>query len=442
MRRVITLPKIYEEMRKSGNMSYRVHYILLGKRKVRRFPKREDAEKFQKYLETEIPKPENEWEMTVDIEELATVIKMLMRSKQVTNIDDVYACLTNNLAPNLIAHKTLTEASLEYLKIKKDEGRRDTILAKYEQVLSALAKAIGKKTPLLSDCTQKRIEQFLNAKKPGGRKYAHALLRAFFNWCINRKYIQQSPLTNIVLKKSPKKDSFNASVLHPVALKIILELVRNSPKVWYTFLILSMTGMRPHELMYTTTDPKDTLRWSDIAPHTKAIRIRREVSKTHSASTIVGTPSKLWGAIGQIPLEQFQSNDRVGLNYYHYRKVVAKLNHALSIAYEMFVAKGGVLLPTQSFTLRRDILRHSFASYSIHTIGIPATTLITRHSLQIMQTHYIGAATKEEADMYFGDVDVSEYLTYIAERMDTTIPTCNEYKHKDIRPKRLITHKD
>ena len=141
-------------------------------------------------------------------------------------------------------------------------------------------------------------------------------------------------------------------------------------------------------------------------------------------------------------MEQFQSNDRVGLNYYHYRKVVAKLNHALSIAYEMFVAKGGVLLPTQSFTLRRDILRHSFASYSIHTIGIPATTLITRHSLQIMQTHYIGAATKEEADMYFGDVDVSEYLTYIAERMDTTIPTCNEYKHKDIRPKRLITHKE
>ena len=435
-------PRIYMERRDSGNISYRVFYTLLGRKKTRRFKTQAEAERFREYLTTNIPSTKNEWQLSIDPNELTTIVKMIMRQKHVTEVDDVYACLSNNLIPNLLSHKTLAEAALEFAEVKSQEGRRDNLLTQYETVLSGLTTHMSKSKPLVSDCTESVINKFLSGKRPGGKKHTYTLLRAFFRWCINRKYIQQSPLENIILPKTPRKDNFNASIIHPIAMNILLEILKDTPALYHTFLLLSMTGMRPQELLPTTRDTKDTLRWNDIQPQTKAIRIRRDISKTHSASTIIGTPQRLWDTMSKIPIDQYQSNERVGVRYYYYKRTIQLLNKMLTIAYELFRKKGEVLLGTQSFTISRDILRHSFASYAIHTIGIPATALITRHSLQIMQSHYLGVATKEHADLYFNGCDVSDYIEYIRNKMDISIPPYSEYKRQS-HPimKRLISRK-
>ena len=434
------IPRIYTEER-YGKTSYRVYYQLLGRKKTRRFKTAEDAERFRDYLNSSIPTAPTEWEYDISEKELSAIVKMIMRQKNVTNIDDVYACLTNNLTPNIVSFKTVTEAALEFAEVKRLEGRRANLITQYEQVLSGLIKQLGKKTPKLSDCNQTTIEAYLKTKKIGGKKHAYVMLKSFFRWCISRKYMQLSPIDDVVLPKKVQKDNYNASVLHPLALNILLELTRPNLYIHITYLLLSMTGLRPQELLPTTKDTKDTLRWNDIQPQTKAIRIRRDISKTHSASTIIGTPQRLWGTLCEIPMQKYQSSDRIGINYYYYKKLTRHLNALLSLAYDLFIKKGGVLLPTQSFLITRDILRHSFASYAIHTIGIPATALITRHSLAIMQSHYLGVATKEDAELYFNGCEVTEYINYLKKQTDIALPTHKNYKHR-YRPimKRLLCH--
>ena len=74
-------PRIYMERRDSGNISYRVFYTLLGRKKTRRFKTQAEAERFREYLTTNIPSTKNEWQLSIDPNELTTIVKMIMRQK-------------------------------------------------------------------------------------------------------------------------------------------------------------------------------------------------------------------------------------------------------------------------------------------------------------------------------------------------------------------------
>ena len=82
------IPRIYTEER-YGKTSYRVYYQLLGRKKTRRFKTAEDAERFRDYLNSSIPTAPTEWEYDISEKELSAIVKMIMRQKNVTNIDDV-----------------------------------------------------------------------------------------------------------------------------------------------------------------------------------------------------------------------------------------------------------------------------------------------------------------------------------------------------------------
>jgi hypothetical protein len=77
---------------------------------------------------------------------------------------------------------------------------------------------------------------------------------------------------------------------------------------------------------------------------------------------------------------------------------------------EEYIRRNGRIIVKQSFQITRDIFRHSFANYAIEYFGAERTAKITRHSLLIMQHHYLGIATKETAKQYFEGMDISDYM--------------------------------
>lgn len=414
------ITKVYKEQR-HGKISYRVFYNdAHGVRHSKRFKTEAEAEKFREQMSII---PEEREDLFAKPEAVVRMIDMIMELKGVTKIKDVYACLNATLVPNLSVCTPFALAAEEFLRWRRQQGKRQSTMAIYEQVFERI-KTVGKKaTLLLIDCNMDLIQQVVSTREDGKARSASGmdrvliLLSAFFNWAVKMEYLPKSPLSKTYINRKGSNSGYNAKVIHPIAMNIIMESLKGTEHE-VVFALLAFAGIRPMEIIHQCKyHDKVPLKWTDIDPKLKAITIRRDNSKTHHQSTFVGTPSRLWDVLLQYNLLQFTRDEYVGYMQYQFTKVKNFLNEILTIAEKEFIKAGGILYPKQSFTITRDILRHSFVSYAIHYIGLIETAKISRHSLSIMQSNYIGIATEDDAKVYFEGMDVSCYLqAIVAER--------------------------
>lgn len=320
-------------------------------------------------------------------------------------------CLNSFLRPGIEYHKPLLIAFEEFIQCRKDAGKRLNTSNVYRRVFKHVIEAFHKKTPVVADLTTSVTESICSDKSMSFMKY----LATFCNWCIKRKYMVESPLSAIYIPKPREKGAYNATVIHPLAINVIMELLKDRKQFTaqdqVVIALLAFMGIRPYELNISRDrHDKIPLRWSDINPISKAITIRADNEKTKRTTTVIGLPERLWEVLSQFPQEQFASDKYVGYSTYRYKLLVDKLNAKLKVVEEEYIRRNGTIIGKQSFQVTRDIFRHSFASYAIEFFGAKRTAKITRHSILIMQQHYIGIATKETAKQYFEGMDVSDYM--------------------------------
>ena len=393
---------------------YRVFYKLLNKRISKRFSTIEEAIRFRDLTTTLQEGAEKTTE--IDPAKLAIQIQLLMELKKVRNISDVMYCLNTYLCPGIEYHKPLFIALEEFLQYREDTGKRLLTSLRYKRVFKHVIDAIGKKTPLVLDLTSAVIE---SVYKKVSKETVMICVSTFCNWCVKRKYMVESPVANIYTPKPRDKGAYNATVLHPVALNVIIELLKDRKQFTaqdqVVITLLAFMGIRPYELnIPRDKHDKIPLRWSDINPEAKAITIRGDNSKTKRTTTCIGLPNRLWDILLQFTQEQFASDKFVGISVYRYKLLIEKLNAKLKTVEAEFIRLHGPLIGNQSFQITRDIFRHSFVSYGIEYFGIEHTAKITRHSFLIMQQHYVGIASKESAKQYFEGMDVSGYMTLLS----------------------------
>lgn len=387
---------------------YRVFYKLLNKRVSQRFSTIEEAIRFR-----DLTTLQEGAEKTTEIDpvRLAIQIQLLMELKKVRNISDVMYCLNTYLRPGIEYQKPLLIAFEEFIQCRKDAGKRLNTSNVYRRVFKHIIKAFPKKTPVVADLTTSVLESVCSGKRMSFMKY----LATFCNWCVKRKYIVESPVANIYTPKPRDKGAYNATVLHPVAMNVVVELLKDRTQFTaqdqVVIALLAFMGIRPYELNISRDKhDKIPLRWSDINPISRAITIRADNDKTKRTTTVIGLPERLWEVLSQFPREQFASDKYVGYSTYRYKLLIDKLNAKLKVVEEEYIRRNGTIIGNQSFQITRDIFRHSFASYAIEYFGAERTAKITRHSLIIMQQHYIGIATKESAKQYFEGMNVSDYM--------------------------------
>ena len=402
---------IYRELR-YGKMSYKVNYTILGVKHTKRFKSQAEAEEFYDQVVPIYNKMESD---IIDADLLKATVEMLMEQKGVTKLKDVYSCLFAHLEPDPAVNKPLLEAVHEFLELKAHKLRTSGLI-QYKRVLKNLVQATGQKHPRFSHCTLEIIRnKVLKGHTDAGSTYMMKLLSAFFNWAIQQKYIKSSPIVNVPKTKHKKKGGFNATVMHPIAANIMMALLANSAKRQEETIIalLAFVGLRPYEVCIDKNNSKVPLKWNDILPSSQSIRMREDNSKTHQECMIVNTPQRVWNIISKWPIQTFTSDTCLGISKYKLKKLYTQINDKLKVAEAKYIRDGGTLLGNQSFTLTRDILRHSFATYAVLYLGLEATVMITRHSFDIMRKHYIGIATKQQAMDYFNGMDISEYMLEI-----------------------------
>lgn len=369
--------KIYEA-KINGRTYYTVKYYSLndGKeiRKCKNFTDKLDAVKFQNDLNNELGIPE---EYSINPSE--RILFAGVKDKMVRNnmplshlgliIDDyVSRSFTERLLRNISIDSAI-EMFIEECKNKSIKNLRRATWKYYHYYLASFRKKFD--TLNLS-----AIEAETYIKSNTTPSHRLNVMKVFFNWCTEHRYILRNPFSDIKIKL-PKKDHSIPDTLNIEEIKAIL---REVPEEWQPFFaLLAFTGIRPNELISPYAD-KNTLKIGNIDFCNKKIKIDGSIAKTHQFRILENLPENLWTFL--TPLQNKSLDMPVAPGSHSTYK---RLRRSLSIK------------------LPKDVFRHSFASYGYHYMGIERTIEIMGHvsGYRVFAKHYKGISNKQDSEAYF-----------------------------------------
>ena len=135
---------------------------------------------------------------------------------------------------------------------------------------------------------------------------------------------------------------------------------------------MAFAGIRPNELVADVK--KKFLQVKDIDFENKKITIPGSVSKIRKMRILENLPENLWAWI-----EPLRGAKKICGNYEQSKKVKSKL-------------------PVK---LKKDTLRHSFATYAYYYLGAEHAVDILGHDFKTYQKFYKGLTNKENSEKYF-----------------------------------------
>lgn len=148
----------------------------------------------------------------------------------------------------------LCEALDTYLKI----DRQPSTNAQYSYVLRAMAAAIGSQRTIRL-VTYEDLLDYLATLRRTGRKESTltgytSIIKAFFAWCVQRRYLKRSPAADI--KRGRLKG--RAPAVPPSELRAMVDYARlTSPRNYALMLFMADTGVRVGGLVSLTLDNLD-----------------------------------------------------------------------------------------------------------------------------------------------------------------------------------------
>lgn len=170
---------------------------------------------------------------------------------------------------------TFCRAAEEFISKHAEPNLRTSTTREYRRVLFGNDTAAWRERPLAS-ITRRDVIELIDAIDRRGARTAASLtcayLRAFFNWCLDREMLEQSPLQRLRLNR--KKVS-RARVLSPAELRSIWQAADEEPGVFGPiYKVLMLTGQRRKEVAGMTWDElrdleTDRAIWQIPASRTK-----------------------------------------------------------------------------------------------------------------------------------------------------------------------------
>src|SRR5690606_26217459 len=203
---------------------------------------------------------------------------------------------------------------------------------------------------------------------------------AWLRWCQSHRYTAvdwSRPLT----WKETLSDETRVAILQPAHMA---KLLHNAPrKMQPALALMAFAGIRPDEIAARTTRP--VLLWQDIDTHRRIIRIRGEVSKTRRYRELHELPENIWVWIEKTRPPKQEAGRVLSTRYNGFRSALRHLVGTLDLP-----------------PLTKDVLRHSFASYAYHTLGMEHAMEAMGHSnAKTFAKYYKGAASPTLARQWF-----------------------------------------
>lgn len=147
---------------------------------------------------------------------------------------------------------TLHEALLTFVRLDRSPYTN----RQYERVLTRLAIDIGPQRDVKLIRYEDLVDYFARQRgrglKPITLNSYLSVHKSFFNWCVERKYIEQSPAADVRLRKPPR-DQTKQRAIPPDELRAIVEYARIvSPRNYALLLFMIDTGCRVGGLVSLT----------------------------------------------------------------------------------------------------------------------------------------------------------------------------------------------
>ena len=259
--------------------------------------------------------------------------------------------LSTRLAPDVMA---------EFLKSKAEQQVRKNHL---EVTKSILKKFLTNPVPI-GEFTREMVEEHLRGLgyKPLGTLGALKCIKSFFNWCVERDLIEESPAAKIKPPTIPRQE---IKILAADDCKTLMEAAQTHCPSVIPFLALQLFG---------------GLRAAEAA------RVRKDNIK-HDHIRLVGADTKL-NVVRIVPVSKQLAA---------WLAVKGGKLMPLKECYDALIPlkkKHGVVIP-------KNALRHSFCSF-LFALGtdIDAVAKAAGNSAEILRKHYLGLASKEDAQKF------------------------------------------
>lgn len=363
------MAKTHIKIGSSGNSNcpFEVRWREFGELKRKRFAKKGDADLFFSTLTEDSQTPDflqfppSERLLFLQLKEICAEYNLPIK----TLLDIV----KSNIQFYTSDGKDWNFATQEYFADLEKRKARPASIKSAKQKLSFFYK--HERPENIAEITQERAEKyFASINSP---EHSKRVLRAFFNFCISKKWISQNPFASAQVPKS-LSDKKPISILSIDETKNLLVLI---PPPWKpTFALMAFCGVRPNEIIPID---KPVMRIEDIDFENKKINVMAEIAKTRTMRLFT-PPDNIWAWIE--PLKKRNANENVAPGSYDAFKGVKK---------------------RLGIKLEKDVLRHSFGSYGYHYFGAEQTVEIMGHvgDLKVFFKHYKGLSDKKSATEYF-----------------------------------------
>ena len=276
-------------------------------------------------------------------------------------------CARHYLADKTSATRIPFPSAIEKFIAAKRNALRPVTLKWYEGTLAAFATATGD-VQAVCDITRERVERELSSRTPSVRNANIRVLSAFFSWAVKSGYASSNPIAGMEKSRlsRPKR-----AVLEVEQARAILYICEYAMPEAVPYVAIGMfAGIRPHEMR--------RLRPENF--RNGYIYLDADVAKTASERTVPIRPNlAAW-------LEKYPpSNGVTEVSDIALVKILRKTCGAVGVSE------------------RKDILRHSYASYAYELTGDAAKVAaeLGHTDTSMLFKHYRGLVAPGSGKQFF-----------------------------------------
>ena len=390
--------KISERKNPSGSISYRIH---LGDYKFRQFRYRKDAVQFVEEL-----KDAQSYDDREEIRSLGRLLKSkfalieCQEKLDTWGIDwkDVFNFYEEHGASNRDINITIKQG----VDIFCEHKRRDRFVSKeylrHLQVFSFrhLKEHFGEET-LLKTISRQKFESYLRSLKVGVVSKNHIITttKTLFSVLVEQGHLGINPIEKIKHIPLPRKLNHYQILKNSEVRSILNQAVKDQEFEVLTVLVLVLfCGVRIGEAM--------KMKWEDIRYYDKSVDVTEGVSKK-TGHLRPRNPPIPDNAMCWLRFNTFTRKKRFRIN--------TKSASFFQTRLRRTIKRSGVA------KIEKNVLRHTFASYSVNFHGLTETAERMGHyrSTQVLKDYYASRTTRIEAkryvDLYPKVSDIPDHLS-------------------------------
>ncbi len=239
----------------------------------------------------------------------------------------------------------------------------------------------------LRDVTSEQIAEFIHARPYSDQTKNHtrSFLISAFKWFRKSKWVKENPVEPIPPIKVTRQEPGILTVAETEALFRANE--HEDPEICGLLALGAFGGMRASAIERLSHGEIKLDEWAILTPAEKTKKRRRNY--------IEGLPENLWLWLERTPAAAFKLTPRQ----------IAKRREKAFIRAGLLVTKAEARKTgARPKSPPKNCLRHSFATYHVALHRDPGNTalLISHKNQNVLYEHYLGVASKKDAERYFG----------------------------------------